>query len=151
MSADGVARRLRDALAHPSGAPLSARLVEHLWQEVVDDTLPSGARLPTTRELAVALGTSPRTIARAYEELERLGVASIRPGEGTFVSLAPPDEDARQRYRALADVARDAVERVRALGLTVDELVEAVAEWRGIENADAARDDVPSPGRLRPP
>jgi GntR family transcriptional regulator len=146
MSTDGVTRRLRDALAHPTGEPLSARLVEHLWQEVVDDTLPSGARLPTTRELAVALGTSPRTISRAYEELERLGVASTRPGEGTFVSLAPPDEDARQRYSALADVARDAVERARALGLTIDDLVDAIAEWRGIDNADDGRGSVPIPG-----
>ncbi len=132
MSVEGVARRLRDALSHPSGEPLSARLVEHLWQEVVDDTIPSGARLPTTRELAVALGTSPRTVERAYEELERLGVAATRPGEGTFVSLAPPDEDARLRHRALAEVARDAVERVRELGLSVDDLLEAVADWRGV-------------------
>jgi GntR family transcriptional regulator len=111
MSTDGVTRRLRDALAHPTGEPLSARLVEHLWQEVVDDTLPSGARLPTVRELAVALSTSPRTVSRAYEELERLGVVEPRPGEGTFVSLAPPPEEEHRRQRALGDVARDAVER----------------------------------------
>jgi GntR family transcriptional regulator len=153
MALDRVTLRLRDAVAHPSGEPLSTRIVEHLWQEVVEDTLSTGSRLPTVRELAVALGTSPRTIERAYEELERLGVAATRPAEGTFVSLAPPDEAVRERRRALKELAREAVARAHALGLEVDDLVEAVADWRGAPppSLDASRTiSEPSPQREVP-
>jgi GntR family transcriptional regulator len=111
--------------------PLAARLAERIWEAVVAGEIPTGSRLPTVRELAVALGTSPRTVERAYARLERLGVAHPRPGEGTFVSLAPPPDEERRRMQALADIARNAVARAYALGYAPDDLVEAVAEWRG--------------------
>lgn len=122
----------RDLLAsEPDDRPLAARLAERIWEGVVAGDLPTGSRLPTVRELAVALATSPRTVERAYARLERLGVAHPRPGEGTFVSLAPPPEEERRRMAALADIARDAVARAHALGYAPDDLLEAVSEWRG--------------------
>ncbi|HEY4616081.1 MAG TPA: GntR family transcriptional regulator, partial [Citricoccus sp.] len=36
--------------------------------------LPVGAKLPTVRALAAALGVSANTVARAYKELEQAGV-----------------------------------------------------------------------------
>lgn len=125
-------RRLAQSLAFPSSDPLSGRIVEHLWEEVVSGVLASGARLPTVRELAVALGTTPRTVERAFEELERLGVAATRAGEGTFVSLSPPDAEERERRRRLAEVARDAVAGAAVAGFGVEELMDAVSEWRGL-------------------
>ncbi len=111
--------------------PLAARLAERIWEGVVEGEIDTGARLPTVRELAVALATSPRTVERAYLRLERLGVAHPRPGEGTFVSLAPPPEEERRRMVALAGIAREAVARAHGLGYAPDDLLEAVAEWRG--------------------
>ncbi len=125
--------RLRSDLPAAGSEPLSLRLADRIWAGVVEGEIESGARLPTVRELAVALGTSPRTVERAYERLEQLGVVHPRLGEGTFVSLAPPPEEEHRRQQALRALAREAVEEARALGFEPDDLVDAVADWRSTE------------------
>lgn len=130
---DPLLARLRLDLADAGHEPMTTRLSDRIWEGVVDGEIGAGERLPTVRELAVALATSPRTVRRAYEQLERLGVVEARPGEGTFVSLAPPPAEEHRRQRALAEVAREAVERAQSLGFTPDDVVEALADWRGTE------------------
>ncbi|CAN5653357.1 GntR family transcriptional regulator [soil metagenome] len=130
---DPLLAQLRLDLADSGHEPMTTRLTDRIWEGVVGGEIAAGERLPTLRELAVTLSTSPRTVRRAYEQLERLGVVEARPGEGTFVSLAPPPEEEHRRQRALGDIAREAVERARALGYAPDDLLEAVADWRGTE------------------
>ena len=89
-----------------------------------------GARLPTARQLAVALGVNPRMVDRAYAELERLGVVMHRPGTGTFVSVNPPPEAERERYARLAEICRDALTRAETLGFTANEVIDGLAELR---------------------
>lgn len=45
----------------------------------------NGDRLPAQRDLAAARGVTIGTITRAYGELERLGLAVARVGDGTYV------------------------------------------------------------------
>jgi DNA-binding transcriptional regulator YhcF (GntR family) len=77
--------------------------------------LAPGERLPPVRELAVDLGLATNTVARAYRELEAVGVLVGRGRLGTFVAdaLPEPPSDARAR---LADAARAYATRARQLG-----------------------------------
>jgi GntR family transcriptional regulator len=90
----------------------------------------SGERMPTVRELAIQLGVSPRTVTWAYQELERLGVAQTRPGEGTFVSLSPASDEVRRKRREFLALCREAVLQAETLGFGVDDLIGALAEYR---------------------
>ena len=108
-------------------------IVDDVWLAVVEGTLETGERLPTARQVAVALGVSPRVVEGAYRELETRGVVATRPGEGTFISLAPPPDQERERHRRFAELCRAAFEEARDLGFGVDELIDALAEYRGIE------------------
>ena len=47
--------------------------------------LPIGTRLPTVRELAAALGTSPTTVSEAWQALARTGTIDPRGRNGTYV------------------------------------------------------------------
>ncbi len=127
---EAITQRLAARLAESTGEPVASLIVEELWLAVVEGSLASGERLPTLRQLAIALGVSPRSVERAYAELERRGVIAARPGEGTFVSLAPAPEAERTRYRELAALCREAVERAGRLGFSVDDLLDALAEFR---------------------
>lgn len=131
-----LTRMLAARLAGDTNRPAAQVIVEDVWQSVIDGTLDSGERLPTARELAIALNVAPRVIDRAYEELERRGVLSSRPGEGTFVGVAPPSQEERERHHRLAEIARDAVRRARGIGFDVDDLIDAVGDWRGITEED---------------
>lgn len=130
MASHPMIERIRDHLDAGGAEPLSRQVSAWIWREVIEGGLPSGERLPTVREMAIALEVSPRSVERAYRELERLGVAATRPGEGTFIALSPPPEQERARRRAFAEICREAVERSRELGFDVDELLDEIREWR---------------------
>jgi GntR family transcriptional regulator len=130
-----LAARLRDS----GSEPVAQVAVEELWLAVVDGSLESGERLPTPRQLAIGLGVSPRSIERAYAELERRGVTVSRAGAGTFVSLETTSESDRARHQQFAALCRQTVEQAAALGFDIDELLDEIAEFR------TARRDDPSP------
>lgn len=121
-----LAARLADGIEQP----VAHRIVEHVWLAVVEGTLDTGERLPTTRQLAVALNVSPGTVERAYRQLEKRGVVATRRGEGTFVRLVLPSEDDRVRQREFAALCRTTVERARDLGFELDDLLDALGDFR---------------------
>lgn len=61
---------------------------------VTAGSLPSGARLPTVRDVARELGVSPTTVSEAWQSLLRAGAIQTRGRSGTFVAPLP-----RQRMR----------------------------------------------------
>src|SRR5688500_8334181 len=75
-------------LEHESGVPLYRQIRDGLRQQIETGALPTGARLPSSRQLARDLGISRITAAAAYAELEAEGLVEARLGDGTYVS--PP-------------------------------------------------------------
>lgn len=137
-----ITQRLAVRLAEGTGEPVAHLIVEDIWLAVVEGSLGSGERLPTTRQLAIALGVSPRSVERAYAELERRGVIATHRGEGTFVSLAPSSEAEQTRHREFAALCREAVERAERLGFSVDELLDALAEFRTATREPSSPDGI---------
>ncbi len=130
MELHPLAERLAARLADGAGQPVATLIVDDIWEAVVDGSLEGGERLPTARELAVALRVSPRIVEHAYDELERLGVIATRVGEGTAVSLTRPSEAELERRRELGTLCAELVERARELGFGVEELLDALAQYR---------------------
>lgn len=133
MDLSPIAQRIAWRVEHGSGESASHLIAEDLWLGVVDGTLEIGERLPTVRELAVALRVSPRAVERAYAELERRGVVSQRPGEGIFVSLAPPLEAEMARQRELVALCRETLERAASLGFGASDVLDVIADLRSAE------------------
>lgn len=63
--------------------------------------LPPGARLPTVRDVAAALGVSPATVSHAWQALTGAGLVRSRGRAGTFV-LEPATPWLTRRSRDLA-------------------------------------------------
>jgi DNA-binding transcriptional MocR family regulator len=68
--------------------PLYARIVDALAADIAQGQLVPGARLPTQRELAEAVGTTVATVTRSYTEARRRGLVDATVGRGTFVREA---------------------------------------------------------------
>ena len=66
--------------------------------------LAPGSRLPTIRQLASDLRLAGGTVARAYRELEQIGVITSRGRHGTFVAERPT-ASSRDRDRWLLEAA----------------------------------------------
>ncbi len=63
-----------------------AQIAEKIVENILDGVWQEGARIPSVRELAVALEVNPNTVARAYNHLQSLEVIYNRRGIGYFVS-----------------------------------------------------------------
>ncbi len=59
---------------------------------ILSGKMRKGVRLPSTRALGRQLGISRTTILNAYEQLVSEGYLTGRPGSGTYVSPAIPDQ-----------------------------------------------------------
>jgi molybdopterin-binding protein len=126
-AAEAVSRVFRVDPADP--APVHAQLARRIRVAVADGTLKPGEALPSVRGLARTLAVSANTVGRAYAELSREGVVVGRAGGGTVV--APRDQInyvdlTRQRQERLETLARQTVVRALAVGLSPDEIMEAV-------------------------
>jgi GntR family transcriptional regulator len=128
-----LAAKLAAVLDPGAERPLSSQIVDRIWLDVISGAIETGERLPTVRQLAVDLGLNPKTVGRAYEQLERLGIVSTRPGEGTFVSLNVPDEEVRRRRRDLENYALELVARAEELGFSIEDLLDALDDIRAAE------------------
>jgi GntR family transcriptional regulator/MocR family aminotransferase len=82
------------AIALDVNAPISRyqQLYENLRGAVLTGRLAPGARLPATRVLAAELGVARNTVVNAFEQLVAEGYLESRPGDGTYVSRALPDD-----------------------------------------------------------
>jgi len=72
-----------------SGVPTYLQLVQQVEHAIRLGYLSQGDRLPTVKEVVGSLAINPNTVLKAYRELEHKGLASGRPGQGTFVQGTP--------------------------------------------------------------
>jgi GntR family transcriptional regulator len=69
-----------------SGVSPYLQIVQQVRQALRVGILRQGDQLPTVKEVVGQLAINPNTVLKAYRELEHEGLASARPGVGTFVT-----------------------------------------------------------------
>lgn len=114
---------LDDLSIQNNGIPIYVQLRDQIAALVGRGALKPGARLPTMREVAVALKVDLNTVQRAYGELEESGILMLVQGRGTFVADAPRAPESRTAIKMLA--ARIAAE-AKAKGIALGELADAL-------------------------
>lgn len=105
-----------------SGVPIYLQLMEQVKHSIETGALRPGEQLPGIRPLAEELVINPNTVAKAYRELEHDGVIELRQGAGAFVSAGARARKSTDRLRAGQAEVATAVERLRARGVTDDEI-----------------------------
>lgn len=107
-----------------SAVPPFEQVREAVREQVESGELEAGFRLPPVRALASELDLAVNTVARAYKELEALGLVETRGRAGTFV--AGRGVEASVRAAASSYVAS-----VRQLGLADAAALDAVRRALG--------------------
>jgi GntR family transcriptional regulator len=104
------------------GVPIYLQLMEQVKHAVETGALRAGEQLPGIRPLAEELVINPNTVAKAYRELEHEGVIELRHGAGAFVAGNARARKVADRLRAAQPIVAGAVERLRARGLSDEEI-----------------------------
>jgi GntR family transcriptional regulator len=82
-----------------SGKPVYLQIVDQIKSMSASGALRAGEALPTIRPLAEELHLNRNTVAKAYAELESLGVIETVPGRGCFLksNQSPLRKEVRRR------------------------------------------------------
>jgi GntR family transcriptional regulator len=111
-----------------SGMPIYLQLVEQVKAAAASGSLQPGDMLPSIRPLAEELRVNRNTIAKAYTELENLGVIQTQAGRGCF--LRPNQAILRKevRRRMLVEDIDQLVTQAHHLNIPYDEFLVLVKE-----------------------
>jgi GntR family transcriptional regulator len=124
-----------------SGVPIYLQLMEQVKHAIETGALRPGEQLPSIRPLAEELVVNPNTVAKAYRELEHEGVVELRQGAGAFVSDKAPTKKDADKLRAAQATVASAIEKLRARGVTDDEIRRLVeAELAGVYRRGGSRE-----------
>jgi DNA-binding transcriptional regulator YhcF (GntR family) len=108
-------------------APIYMQIVNTLRGNIASGVYPPGSRLPSVRDLALEAGVNPNTMQRALAELERSGLVNSQRTAGRFIT---EDGSALMALRKSMseEILTDFIARLRGLGLSGEQILEAVRE-----------------------
>ncbi len=86
-------------LDRASEAPLHRQIYDQWRQGILTGRFRRAERVPSTRELSIALGISRSTVTQAYDQLIAEGYLETAQGSGTFVCRKLPDELLRSNHK----------------------------------------------------
>ena len=111
-----------------SGKPVYLQIVDQIKAAAASGALQPGEALPYIRPLAEELRVNRNTIAKAYSELESLGVIETLPGKGCFLKENNSPLRKEIRRRMLIEDIDQAIVQAHHLQVPRDEFLELIHE-----------------------
>ena len=111
-----------------SGKPVYLQVVDQIKAAAASGALRPGEALPSIRPLAEELRVNRNTIAKAYAELESLGVIETLPGKGCFLKENHSPLRKEVRRKLLVEEIDQAIVMAHHLQVPGPEFVKLVEE-----------------------
>jgi len=106
--------------------PIYLQLKDKVVSMILDGVLKPGDALPSVRQVAADFQLNPITVSRAYQELADGTLIEKRRGLGMYVTDGAPEKLlASERDRFLNEEWPLVVERIKRLGLSIENLLKA--------------------------
>lgn len=120
------------------GTPLHEQVVYAAKKAIVSGQMQAGEPFPSVRALSRALNINPNTAHKVIGQLVAQGLLEVHPGLGTVVAERR-SSTAAERGHLLRREMEQLVVEARKLGLSLDQLTEALGEhWFRLDAADRA-------------
>ena len=110
------------------GKPVYRQIMDQLRLMIAAGRLKPGEELPTVRGLAQTLIINPNTVARAYRELEQVGVLYTRQGSGTFVATHGTPLSRETCDRLIGERIDALLGEAKQLGYSLKDITDLVKE-----------------------
>ena len=111
-------------IINPSGGtPFYRQIIDQIKFGIASGKLKTSEQLPTVRALAVQLKINLNTIAKAYKELEILGILDTQQGSGTFINgngFVLTDEE---KQKKIMDICKEFLTVAYAYGFSKEEVI----------------------------
>ena len=111
-----------------SGMPVYLQIVDQIKAAAASGALQPGEALPSIRPVAEELRVNRNTVAKAYAELESLGVIETLPGKGSFLKENHSPLRNEVRRRMLVEEIDQAIVMAHHLQVPGPEFLELIHE-----------------------
>ena len=113
-------------LNNSSMIPIYEQIVDQVKNQIIAGIIIENEALPSVRALSAELKISALTVKKAYARLEEEGFVITVHGKGTFVAATDKNLAIEARRKAVEDDFTNAIQKAKAVGMTVDEVREIV-------------------------
>jgi GntR family transcriptional regulator len=114
-------------LSQTDPRPMYQQIMGQVIQRITLGDWQPGSKIPSIREMAIALQVSVITVKRAYLELERQEVVITRQGQGSWVNGEVNRQDLQ--YQELEQVLAHAIELADSMSLSKKELLSLLQDY----------------------
>lgn len=111
-----------------SSVAVYVQIENHVQFAIASGRMKPGDQLPSVRELSERLEVNPNTVAKAYRDLEVMGLLYTRRGMGVFINKGVEGkcrEDCRKR---IIGRLHEVVSEAKAAGMEAGDVTEVVAK-----------------------
>lgn len=116
-----------------SGVPVFAQIENSFLFAIASGRMKAGDRLPTVRDYAEQIGVNPNTIAKAYRDLEVMGLVNPRRGMGVFVNKGIEARCKEECRKKIIARLHEALGEAKAAGMAPEEINEVIRQSIAIE------------------
>lgn len=103
--------------------PIYRQIIDFAYSQIMADVWLPGQRIPSVRELSVDLQVNSRTVLKAMEHLQGLGIIAVKRGMGFSLSAdAKQRVNEERRKEFFSTTLPDFIAQMRILGVNRDEI-----------------------------
>jgi GntR family transcriptional regulator len=110
------------------GIPIYKQIITQIKYMIASGRLNPGEKLPPVRKLAEILLINPNTVARAYRDLETLGLVQTRQGSGVCISEGPSPLAQEQKMKILTERADILLTEARQMNIDLEQIMTLLHE-----------------------
>lgn len=108
------------------GTPFYRQIIDQIKFGIASGNLKAGEQLPTVRALAVQLKVNLNTIAKAYKELEILGILDTQQGSGTFINASGLVLTDEEKQKKIHDICKEFLTMAYTYGFSKEDMINAL-------------------------
>ncbi len=111
-----------------STQPIYEQIISQYKFLTLQAFLKPGDSIPSVRKLAMELGVTPGTVAKAYREMEKQGLIETLRGRGTFIAGVPDKARDEGVIRKVKEELREQCLELIYQGMEKEEIVRMIEE-----------------------
>ena len=111
-----------------SSLAVYVQIENHVQFAIASGRLKPGDQLPSVRELSERLSVNPNTVAKAYRDLEVMGLLYTRRGMGVFVNKGIESRCREDCHRRIIGRLHEVIAEAKAAGMTDKQIDEVVSK-----------------------
>lgn len=104
-----------------SQLPIYEQIVQKIKEQVVKGILQEGEKILSIREFASRIGVNPNTVSKAYQELERQVIVTVK-GKGTFIANQQDKVSSPKKLAETKIKLKETILDLVYLGINVEEI-----------------------------